>query len=215
MIFPQVADGAFSDGTSYRTTISLTRKLNGDAICRLTLYGMDVDFGEGRGSTFMLTVPGNGFVSGRTTGDGPIQTGYATVGCDTPVSVQLTYAAYDAFGTKIAEATVFPTEVESSSYSIIVDGRDGAQLGLAIANNTDFQRIYSLTLRDWRGAVVSTGSVTVPARSNVARFVNELISPLPAPGNVYLLNVQALDSSDFSMIGIQLTGPVFSTVPAN
>ncbi len=215
MIFPQVADGTFSDGGYYRTTISLSRKLGGDATCRLSLYGLDVDFGAGRGSGFTLTVPGDGFVSARTTGAGPLQTGYATVTCDEEVYGQLAYAAYDAPGKKIAEATVFPTEVEFSNYNIIVDGRDGARLGLAIANNTDISRTYDFTLRDPSGGTASTGSVTVPARSNVAQFLNDLISPPPAPWNVYLLEVRASDSSDFSMIGLRYTGLVFSTAPVN
>ena len=215
LIFPQVADGSSSDGSFFRTTISLTNKSAGDANCQLILYGMETDFGAGRGSLFTLTVPGNGFMSARTTGAGRLQSGYATVGCDKRISGQLTYANYDASGTKFGEATVFPTEVESSSYSMIVDGRDGAQLALAIANNTDRSRTYNLTLRDWAGYTVSTGSVTVPARSNIAQFLNDLISPPPASGIVYLLEVRSSDRSDFSMIGLHVTGFVFSTVPAN
>ena len=215
LIFPQIADGSSSDGSFFRTTISLTRKARGDANCRLILYGMDTDFGAGRGSLFTVTVPGNGFTSFRTTGAGRLQSGYATVGCDRRISGQLTYASYDASGTKFGEATVFPTEVESSSYSMIVDGRDGARLALAIANDTDRSRVYNLTLRDREGYRVSTGSVTVPARSNVAQFLNELISPPPASGHVYLLEVRSSGRSDFSMIGLHVTGFVFSTVPAN
>lgn len=215
LIFPQIADGSSSDSSFFRTTISLTRKARGDANCRLILYDMDTDFGAGRGSLFTMTVPGNGFTSFRTTGAGRLQSGYATVGCDRRISGQLTYASYDASGTKFGEATVFPTEVESSSYSMIVDGRDGAQLALAIANNTNLSRAYNLTLRDWAGDTVSTGSVTVPARSNIAQFLNDLISPPPASGIVYLLEVQSSDRSDFSMIGLHVTGFVFSTVPVN
>ena len=215
LIFPQVADGASSDGSFFRTTISLTRKARGDANCRLILYGMDTDFGSGKGNVFTVTVPGNGFTSFRTTGAGRLQSGYATLGCDRRISGQLTYASYDASGTKFGEATVFPTEVESSSYSMIVDGRDGAQLALAIANNTDFSRTYNLTLRDWSGSRVSTGSVRVSARSNIAQFLNDLISPPPSSGIVYLLEVSSSDNSDFSMIGLHVTGFVFSTVPAN
>ena len=215
LIFPQVADGASSDGSFFRTTIALTRKAGGDANCRLILYGMDTDFGSGRGTVFPVTVPGNGFMSFRTTGAGRLQSGYATVGCDRRISGQLTYASYDASGTKYGEATVFPTEVESSSYSMIVDGRDGARLALAIANNTDISRTYELTLRDGAGDTVSTGSVTVPARSNIAQFLNDLISPPPDSGTVYLLEARSSDHSDFSMIGLHVTGVVFSTVPAN
>ncbi|MDE0165848.1 MAG: matrixin family metalloprotease [Bryobacterales bacterium] len=215
LIFPQIADGSSSDGSFFRTTISLTRKARGDANCRLILYGMDTDFGAGRESLFTVTVPGNGFTSFRTTGAGRLQSGYATVGCDRRISGHLTYAFYDASGTKFGEATVFPTEVESASYSMIVDGRDGAQLALAIANNTDRSRTYNLTLRDWDGDTVSMGSVTVPARSNIAQFLNDLISPPPASGIVYLLEVRSSDRSDFSMIGLHVTGFVFSTVPVN
>ena len=216
MIFPQVADGSLSDGAYYRTTILLTRESSGDATCRVKLYGMNANFeGLGRSSLVTLTVPGDSFVSVRTTGTGRIQTGYATVDCDTLVSGQLTYSSYDKFGTKLAEATVFPTEIESSNYSIIVDGRDGAQLALAIANNTDHPEIYSLYLQDSEGRLVGEGYVAVAAHSNLARFVNELISPPPLSGIVYLLEVQSATDSGFSMIGLRFTGYVFSTVPTN
>ena len=215
LIFPQVADGSFSDGTFFRTTISLANERSDVVNCHLILYGMDADFGAGRGSSFPLSVPAYGVMSVRTTGSGRLQSGYATVGCDTyGISGHLTYATYDAFGTKTAEATVFPTEYESWSYSIIVDGGDGARLGLAIANNTDLPRTYDLTLWDQAGYPVSTGSATVPARSNSARFLDELISPPPASGSVYLLEIESSGYSRFSMIGIRVTGSVFSTVPA-
>ena len=215
LIFPQVADGSFSDGTFFRTTISLANERSSVVNCHLILHGMDADFGAGRDSSFPLSVPAYGVMSVRTTGAGRLQSGYATVGCDYyGISGHLTYATYDASGTKIAEATVFPTEYESSSYSIIVDGGDGARLGLAIANNTDLLRTYDLTLWDQAGGMAGEGSATVPARSNSARFLDELISPPPASGLVYLLEIRSSDYSRFSMIGIRVTGSVFSTVPA-
>ena len=215
-IFPQIADGSFSDGTFFRTTISLANERSRVVNCHLILYGMDADFGAGRESSFPLTVPAYGVRSVRTTGTGRLQSGYATVGCDRGgISGQLTYAIYDASGTKIAEATVFPTKYESFSHSIIVDGDDGARLGLAIANNTDLLRTYDLTLWDQGGGVVSTGFATVPARSNSARFLDELISPPPVSGIVYLLEIRSSDYSRFSMIGIRVTGSVLSTVPTH
>ena len=216
LIFPQVADGSFSDGTFFRTTIALANERSDVVNCHLILYGMDADFGAGRGSSFPLSVPGYGVMSVRTTGAWQLQSGYATVGCDNyGISGHLTYATYDAFGTKISEATVFPTKWESYRYSIIVDGGDGARLGLAIANNTDLSRTYDFTLWDESGGMVSTGSATVPARSNSARFLDELISPPPASGIVYLLEIRSSDYSRFSMIGIRVTGSVFSTVPVH
>lgn len=161
-----------------------------------------------------MTVQGRGFVSARTTGAGPIRAGYATVRCDVPVSGQLNYSSYDPLGNKIAEATVLPTGTEASSYRILVDGRDNARLGLAVANNTDLPRTYDLTLRTEEGRTRSTGLMTVSARSNAARFVDELVAPPPASGGVYLLEVRSSDESVFSMIGLRFTGPVFSVVPA-
>ena len=215
MIFPQVVSGTLGDGSFYRATISLIRWAEGDADCDVDLYGMELDFGGGRSSSFEGTVPGQGFLSARALAAGDIQIGYAVVTCDAPVFGQLTYASYDPLGAKIAEAAVFPTRVEYSSYKILVDGRDGARLGLAIANNTDRPRTYGLTLRGSDGGAVRTGTLTVPARSNVARFVDELIVPGPAPGRVHLLEVRSDDDSKFSMIGIRFTGSVFSIVPAN
>ena len=59
-----------------------------------------------------------------------------------------------------------------------------------------------------------SGSLEVPARSNLARFVSEMIPPGPASGQVYLLEVRSSDGSNFSMIGLRFTGSVFSVVPA-
>ena len=94
----QVADGSFSDGTFFRTTISLASERSSVVNCHLILYGMDADFGAGRESSFPMTVPAYGVMSVRTTGAGRLQSGYATVGCDRSISGQLTYATYDASG---------------------------------------------------------------------------------------------------------------------
>ena len=98
---------------------------------------------------------------------------------------------------------MFPTEAEGSSFRMVVDARDIAKLGVAIGNNTDESRVYNLFLRDSSGALFSTGRITVESRSNVAPFLNELVSPEPVSGDVYLLEVSATDSSNFSMVGLR------------
>jgi hypothetical protein len=60
---------------------------------------------------------------------------------------------------------------------------------------------------------VNAGTTSVPARSNLPRFVNEILTPPPAPGQTFILEVSSEDFSDFSMIGLQFTGSVFSTIP--
>lgn len=216
MVFPQVADGYFGDGTAYRSTLTLTSWSADEAYCTADLYGMDVDFGTGRSSAFDISIPPHGFVSVRTTAELPMQTGYMTVACDSDqVYGQLSYASYDSYDFKIGEATVFPTGVQYSEYRILADRRDAAELGVAIANDTDHATVYELTLLDYDGTVINSGQITVPAKSNTAAFLGQLLLPAAAPGSVYMLEIASTDFSAFSAIGLQYTGHVFTTVPAN
>lgn len=216
IVFPHVADGYFGDGTAYRSTLTLTNRSAGEVYCAADLYGMDVDFGTGRSSAFDIIIPQTGFVSVRTNAELPIQTGYMTLDCDSDqVYGQLSYASYDRYDFKTGEATVFPTAVQYSEYRILADRRDAAQLGVAIANTTDQETAYDLTLLDYDGTVINTGQITVPARSNTAAFLSQLLLPPEAPGSVYMLEIASRDFSLFSAIGLQYTGQVFTTVPAN
>jgi hypothetical protein len=216
MVFPHVADGYLGDGTAYRSTLTLTNWSASDVYCSADLYGMDVDFGTGRSSNFDITVPQNGFVSVRTTAELPIDTGYMTVACESgQVYGQLIYASYDLYDFKTGEATVFPTGVQYSEYRILADRREAAELGVAIANDTDLTRVYDLTLLDYDGFVVNTGQITVPPRSSTAAFLSQLLLPAEPFGSVHMLEVASTDFSPFSAIGLQYTGHVFTTVPAN
>jgi len=216
MVFPQVAAGYFGDGTAYRSTLTLTNWSTDNVYCAADFYGMDVDFGTGRSSVFDITVPSSGFVSVRTSADVPVQTGYLTVACDSDqVYGQLSYASYDIYDYKTGEATVFPTTAQYSEYRILADRREAAQLGVAIANDTDHATVYDLTLLDVDGTVINSGQITVPARSATAAFLSQLLLPAEPAGSVYMLEIASRDFSVFSAIGLQYTGQVFTTVPAN
>jgi hypothetical protein len=125
------------------------------------------------------------------------------------VYAEALYSYYATNGTKIAEATVFSSEGDVGgfpSYRIIADQR-GSQLGVAIANDSDLPRTYKLTINSL------TGSITVPARSAVAKFLTEVV---PASANtVGLLQIESADFSDFYAIGLRFTGATFSTIPAS
>jgi hypothetical protein len=95
---------------------------------------------------------------------------------------------------------------------MILDQRNGSQLGIAIANNTDVAHIYDVKLVANTGT--RTTSITVPARRSIARFVSEILLGLP-PNSVGILTVQSRDYSDFSMIGLRYTGATFTTIPGN
>ena len=120
------------------------------------------------------------------------------------------YAFYSASGMKLSEATVF-SAAPSIQSRLILDHRDGARLGVAIANITDIARTYTITLTE--GPNVKTTSITVPAQRSQAMFVDELLA---APSEtVGILTIRSGDLSEFSAVGLRFTGTAFTTIPAN
>jgi len=213
-IFPAFVDGTASDGTSYKSTLIIIPPFNADRPnCTLTTRGFSVAFesGEPRGTSFTFPIPAGGLVASRTNASQSLATGYATLTCDVEVYAELLVTFYAANGSKISEATVFSTEFESFLYKMIIDHRDGARLGLAIANNTDSDHTYDLRIVGNNGT--RNASVTVPARRNRPVFADELTT-IPV-GTVGILTIQSRDLSDFSVIGLRFTGAAFTTVPAN
>jgi hypothetical protein len=59
LIFPQVADGFFDDGSFYGATLNIKHWQGSleTTVCELDFYGMDADFGTGRSNAFDVTVP--------------------------------------------------------------------------------------------------------------------------------------------------------------
>lgn len=207
-IFPQVADGVFSDGAFFKTTFLILPWFERDApTCSLRLYGLSATLGGGTTNDFAIPITAGGYFASATAANQGLRTGYATLTCSDYVFAQALYSFYAADGTKWSEATVFSSD-ESYNFRMIFDQRAGARLGIAIANNTDISHLYVLRLG------TRTSTVRVPARSSVARFVDELIPGLPA-NTVGVLKIEADDFSEFAAIGLRFTGAAFTTIPAN
>ncbi len=83
---------------------------------------------------------------------------------------------------------------------------------MAIANDTDIAHAYTLTFINANGTSTGTASVTVPARSSVAKFLDEIT---PATANTLTqVQIRATDFSYFSVMGLRFTGTAFTTIPA-
>ena len=207
-VFPQFADGRFSDGTSYRTTrILVNPDLNVATDCTTVLHGMTL---EGI-STFNVRLAARiTVVSNPSSGSQPIQSGYATTECDSAVLGELLYSFFDANGIKLSEATVFSSP-SAQRVQILADTRGGSRVGLAIANDTNQNNTYIISFFDGSGAVVASANQPVAARSSVAKFIDELVS-LPADfyGRVV---VSSPAGATASIIGLRFTGSVFTTIP--
>src|SRR5882762_4637803 len=86
-IFAQFADGRFSDGTFYRSTIMVSSDSLSAINCTATLYGLTVSgFGDGTQRNF--TIASGGWNIYRTPGTQNFRGGYATLNCSAAVTAQ-------------------------------------------------------------------------------------------------------------------------------
>src|SRR5262245_15164707 len=76
-ICPQFADGRAADGSSFRSTLTITPWTAGSSpFCTLVLYGMTADFNTGAsGFYFTTAVPTNAVLAAPTSGKQTLQTG--------------------------------------------------------------------------------------------------------------------------------------------
>jgi hypothetical protein len=206
-VFPQFADGRFSDGTYYRTSrLYLNPSSNVSADCTERLRGTTT-------TTSPFTLSASTSIVGRTSGTQAYQSGYATVSCTgTSVYAQAVYSLYLPNGVKASEATVFSSPSVTRS-QILADNREGARVGMAIANDSDQVNTYTITAYDANGAVVGSASKTLQARASIADFVDNWITGIPA--NYYgQVLVESTTGGTASVIGLRFTGAAFTTIPA-
>ncbi len=207
-VFPQFADGRFSDGTSYRTTRMLVNPdLNLAIDCTTLLHGMTTN---GASSFNVRLAARVTVVSGPTGGVQAFQSGYATTQCDSIVYGELLYSYYDANGVKLSEATVFSSP-SASRVQILADSRGGSRVGLAIANDTDQTNIYTIGFYDSSSMLIAATNLTLAGRSSLAKFIDELATlPVDYYGKVI---VSSPSGAVASIIGLRFTGTVFTTIP--
>ena len=204
-IFPQFGDGRLSDGSYYRTTVLIANPSSSSGNCTLRLYGLTVngynvfDYG-----TFS---PGTWTVTTEISSTQSFKSGYATLRCDMAVEAQLLYSYYSAAGTKLSEATVFSSPA-SGTVEVLADNREGSRLAVAIANDTSQSTNYTITAYDSAGAQVATSTRILAGHSNLAAFLDELVSiPANHYGQVYVTGGSS------SIIGLRFTGIAFTTIP--
>ena len=207
-VFPQFADGKFSDGTFYRTTrMYINPGPSGTADCTTQLRGVTTN----NINRFTGSLPPANFIVSSTAGTQiPLQSGYATMQCaGAPVDAQALYSFYAPNGAKLSEATVFSSP-SAKTVQILSDGREGAQVGLAIANDSDQTNTYRISVYDVNGALVGSTTQDLGPRAAVAKFVNQFVA---LPPNHYGQVIVSSDTGTASIIGLRYTGNVFTTIP--
>ncbi|HEY2381427.1 MAG TPA: hypothetical protein VGK48_09650 [Terriglobia bacterium] len=227
VVFPQFADGTFSDGSFYRSTVIVQ---SSDSIftqhCAIWTYGVPTPkFTNATGQVFTLSTTNelpftlNSLRSQvfKSAGTNPISTGFIGVGCDgVDWTSYLLFSFYSPTGVKYSEAAVFPSVLDSNAPAaqLVVDQREGAQLGMAIANPDTRAGVFILTIRDSAGNFVNKASVTLPAFGQTATFLNQLVT-LPANfvGTVSILPLHQYAGPTPYVIGLRFTGTASTTVP--
>lgn len=213
-IFPQFADGKFSDGTYYQSTVMILPWFDTEAAtCTLALNGLNTSFDVGgAGNRFTISVPAGGSYIAKTAGLQPIVSGYASLTCSDEVLANVLYSFHAANGVELSAATVFSSSVLFTSFQakLQLDHRAGARVGVAIANDSDVPHTYTIAFTG--NGSTTTNQITVPARRNVAKFADELL--LLPTNAVGILSVKSTDFSDVTIIGLRYVGAAFTTIPA-
>ena len=214
-IFPHIADGFFTNGWYYTSTIAAAPWLSFGANCEVNLQGLEADFGSGKTNSFTFNMSrGDGYWIESTDGKQPITTGYAVMECDASVDAHLVFSYYTPDGQLFGEATVFSSEEGfSRTADFLVDMSGGARFGVAIANLRSLPSDFALTFKS-AGRVDITATVTVPERSNRAFFLLEELANIPS-GSKGILEIRNEVFENFGTVGLRYVGEVFSTVPAN
>jgi len=207
-VFPAFADGTVSDGSYFRSTLMISNpSSSGTNTCTLQLRGLTV---PGFAQTPYQLQP-NGFVIAPTPATQSLKVGYATLQCTANVEAQLLYSYYSSNGTKLAEAAVFSSP-PSTKVQILADTREGAQIGIGIANDSDVQNTYIISVDDGSGTVAGTVKGTLGPRTSIARYLSELMTlPPNYVGRVTVSPTTGTGTS--SIIGLRYSGTVFATIP--
>jgi pseudomonalisin len=206
-VFPQFADGLFADGSGYKTTrMYVNPNTSAIASCSTQLRGLTTD----GNNAFSANLSPGAFVISRTNGGQAFQKGYATLQCSAKVDAQAVYSYYGPGGAKLGEATVFSSPA-SARVQILADSREGAQVGLAIANDSDQANTYTIAVYDANENLVGSADRTINARTSVAAFVREFVPSVPA--NTYGRVVVTSTTGLANIIGLRFTGNAFTTIP--
>jgi hypothetical protein len=113
-------------------------------------------------------------------------------------------------GTVIAGAAVFSSPPAKQA-ELVAYQTAGYRTALAVANDTDTEAQYQVTVFFGGGQQIGPAKLSVSARSNVATFLDQIMT-FPSDFNVGAVVVSG--STPFSAVGLVYNGSVFFSEPA-
>ena len=146
---------------------------------------------------------------------GAIRTGYVVLATGANNAAPVATLTYGIVHNAVvqSQASILPAgSVLDTSISVDVVPAAARNLGVAIANVNPSAATISLKLRDASGTTISTIALALPAKGQIARFVTELLGS-SVVGAAFHGSLEIQSSLPVSVIGLQFSGQVFSTVP--
>jgi len=218
-VFPVIVDGRQADGTSYRISVVLQNSSPFSVSCFIGFQGVipELTAPDGtvvRSALIQQLLPAGSFDLLRSSGAGPLATGYSWVNCSSPITAYTVISSYSADGAGSgarlnSEATVNST-ASATSFQFINDQREGAQLALSFANDQNFATTVSIQVFDINGRMLAIARLLVPAKTSTARFLSELIPGLPAR---HIGPVRVDSTIGIYATGLRFTGSVLTAIP--
>ena len=209
-VFPQIADGG-----GWQSIFLVTNVSQSDSRCTLRLQGLSVDrFSRtsgitASGSTATFTLRSGGYRVWRSTNQQALAAGYATLDCSAPVEAQVLYVAKDGSGATTGMATVFSSPA-GTIFQFPVLALEN-RLGAAVANDTSTDASCRLVLEDHARVTQGEGTFSVPSKSTVARFLDQVLA---LPGGSFTTGSATLScDQQVSVIGLHIDGRLFTTLP--
>jgi hypothetical protein len=203
VIFPH-----FAQGGGYQTTFTFNNLSDTPTTVTLNLYGQD---GTLIGTT-PLGLMGRGSSSFGMSG-GNLVIGWAHAVSNPPVDLAgtETIQLFNGSGVLVMEASVLPPQPDIL-LRVPVYEKAGFGTGVAFVNLGPVPSTATMTLRGPNGAVVSTGSVSLNAAQQTAKFISELFSITDFEGT---LELSAPESIAAVAIRQNFASGIFSTVPVS
>ncbi len=209
-VFPQIADGG-----GWQSIFLVTNVSQSDSRCTLQLQGLSVDRFprvsgvSALGSTATFTLKSGGYLVYRSTNQQSLAAGYATLDCAEPVEAQVLYVAKDATGATTGMATVFSSPLGTIFQFPVLTPEN--RLAAAVANDTSSEASCRLVLEDPARVTQGEATFSVPAKSTVARFLDQVIA---LPGGSFTSGSATLScDQQVSVIGLYVDGALFTTLP--
>jgi hypothetical protein len=206
-VFPQVADGRLSDGSSYNSALWVTNLSGFSTSCTLSTVGVPSDRFAG---PVTQTIPSGYTLLNVTRGQLSLVTGYAVLQCSEEVQASLMYGFSAPNGATLGMATVFSAPSITFASIPVLTG-SSARFGFAIAN-TSASPISILLFLTGSDGQSSSRTIEIPAQTQYVRFVDEIFT-LPRTASLNILEIDS--SSAFNVTALLFDGAVFTTlIPA-